>query len=211
METKDCSIDSCSRSAIVRGFCELHYRRWLKYGDPHFVKRTIIRGSVEKRFWAKVHKTEGCWLRTARQERRGYGSFMMDRGSAKWRPVGAHRVAWELTNGPIPDGLCVLHRCDNPSCVRPEHLYLGTNLVNSQDMVSKGRQACGDRSGKTVHPERTARGERNGSAKLTENDVKDIRTRFANGGITKVSLALEYGVRDALISKIIKRQVWTHL
>lgn len=91
-------------------------------------------GSVESRFWSKVQKTDDCWLWRATRFPKGYGQIKI-----KGRRRLAHRVAWELTNGPIPDGLQVCHHCDNPPCVRPDHLFLGTQSDNIQDAVSKGR------------------------------------------------------------------------
>jgi HNH endonuclease len=90
--------------------------------------------TVEERFWAKVEKTEGCWLWMGYRNKKGYGMFKMPD-----RVQLAHRAAWMLTNGPIPDGLDVLHKCDNPPCVRPTMLFLGTNADNQQDSVRKGR------------------------------------------------------------------------
>lgn len=93
--------------------------------------------TTEERFWSKVDRSGGpdsCWPWLAGRMRAGYGNFWMD-GHEKL----AHRVAWELTNGPIPIGLCVLHRCDNAPCQNPIHLWLGTKADNSRDMVSKGR------------------------------------------------------------------------
>ena len=88
----------------------------------------------------------------------GYGQI-----SVHGRRSLTHRVAWEVVNGPIPEGLCVLHSCDNPPCIRIEHLFLGTKLDNVKDMVNKKRQAFGDRNGSRLHPERLARGERHSS------------------------------------------------
>jgi len=99
------------------------------------------RSNMVARFWAKVEKTEGCWLWRG-AARRGYGAFSPQHGTT--RP--AHRVAWELANSaPIPDGLCVLHRCDNPPCVRPDHLFLGTKKDNAQDAIRKGRRGPKER------------------------------------------------------------------
>ncbi len=88
-----------------------------------------------ERFWSRVEKTDGCWLWRGHCDRLGYGQFWLGPGH-----TSAHRAAWILTNGFIPDGLNVLHTCDNCRCVRPGHLFLGTHLDNMRDMVTKGRQ-----------------------------------------------------------------------
>lgn len=90
--------------------------------------------TLPERFWSKVEKAEGCWLWTAYRDDDGYGSIRVGRKAEL-----AHRVAWWLTNGPIPPGLHVLHRCDRPECVNPDHLFLGTQLDNVVDMYRKGR------------------------------------------------------------------------
>src|SRR5690606_18431715 len=93
--------------------------------------------SLEERFWSKVTKGESCWEWGGYVDKQsGYGKLAMRPGP----PTGAHRVSWQLHNGPIPEGMWVLHSCDNPKCVRPDHLFLGTPLDNSRDMVSKGRE-----------------------------------------------------------------------
>lgn len=92
--------------------------------------------SFEDRFWSKVRKGDGCWEWTAWINSNGYGEFTKDHKNLK-----ASRVSWILTYGPIPDGLFVCHHCDNPPCVRPDHLFLGTPLDNMRDMIAKGRGA----------------------------------------------------------------------
>ena len=123
----------------------------------------------------------------------------------------AHRVAWVLAFGPIPnDTPFVCHHCDNPPCVNPEHLWVGTDADNKRDMVSKDRQPSGDRSGARLHPERVARGEFSGTSRLTENQVREIRRRLAGGEMKKV-LAAEFNVWQPCISKIRLRQRWGHV
>lgn len=108
--------------------------------------------------------------------------------------VKAHRKAWELLHGPIPDGLLVLHTCDNPPCIRPDHLFLGTHRDNQQDKWAKGR-------GIVI----------NNSIKLTESNVRAIRTRYATGTIRQIDLGKEYGVSQTAISAIVNRRTWTHI
>lgn len=106
---------------------------------------TYIRGTNEERFWARVRKSDGCWEWTGTLSPCGYGRFDIAPPLAdRWHSTGAHRVAWMLTHGPIPEGeghhgTCVLHRCDNPKCVRPDHLFLGTQSENMADKTQKGR------------------------------------------------------------------------
>lgn len=107
---------------------------------------------VEPRFWPKVDQTGGpdaCWPWMACRNRHGYGKVGVGGIS-----VTAHRAVWELANGPIPAGLHVLHRCDNPPCVNPAHLFLGTNADNVEDKVRKGRSCAGERSGRYRHGRR---------------------------------------------------------
>ena len=151
--------------------------------------------SIEKRFWAKVQKAEGCWPWMAFRMKNGYGTIGVGR-----REEGkkfAHRVSWEIHFGPIPDGLHVLHRCDTPFCVRPDHLWLGTDKDNSEDREKKGR---GNRYNQ-------AKGESNGRAKLAIADVVAIREM--KGSTRKIGAL--FGVTDVLISKIKNRKLWTHV
>lgn len=137
------------------------------------------------RFWPKVDKSGDCWEWTACKGVRGYGRFTVRHGES---PQSAHRVAYELTFGVITNDLCVLHRCDNPSCVRPDHLFLGTRNDNVQDAMSKGR-----------HPA----GERNGHAHFTNAVVQEIRKRYAAGGVTQRQLCKEYGVTAGPMSELL--------
>lgn len=139
-----------------------------------------------------VRKTDGCWEWTGRRDRQGYGRLRMN-----GKECLAHRVAWELTRGPIPEGMKVCHSCDNPPCIRPDHLWLGTQRDNVLDMEHKGR---------AVH----VRGQHQGSAKLTEKQVLRIRIRCANGEGRR-KLAREYGVSHTNVELIVCGRAWKSL
>ncbi len=148
-----------------------------------------------ERFWGKVQKSDGCWQWTGHQSQDGYGQFKecID-GVAK--SVRAHRKAWELTNGAIPDGLLVLHHCDNRLCVRvDDHLFLGTNDDNMADLARKGR---------------AARGVRNVNAKLTEESVREIRALLSRGAKSP-DVASRFGVSNGTIWFIAKGVTWRHV
>jgi hypothetical protein len=171
--------------------------------------------SDRARFESKVDRTGACHVWTAATTTSGgYGEFHM-RGA----PVRAHRFAYMLAHGPIPDGLHVLHRCDNPPCVNVEHLWLGTQSDNAADAVRKGRHAHqrhpesyrGDRNWKRRLPEKNPRGERSGTAKLTEATVREIRTAYAAGSASMEKLRAQYGVSKSLIHKIVHHHIWTHV
>lgn len=155
----------------------------------------IIDGITEARFWAKVSKTTDtnqCWIWTASKDSGGYGRLC-----AGNKLLGAHRIAWELANGPIPEGLYVLHNCptgDNPSCVNANHLWLGTQIENISDRVKKGR-TC-------KHS-----GESNGRAKLSEEDVKAIRNHFASGKRLK-EIADLFGISTSTAHFAIIGKTW---
>lgn len=138
-----------------------------------------IDAKARARFEAKLMPIPyaGCHLWTACTHPGGYGSFKLAGQALK-----AHRVAYEIAHGPIPNGLHVLHRCDVRSCCNPDHLFLGTRADNMADMVAKGRQ----------------------SRKLTDSDVREIRARYAAGGISQEALAEAYGVGQVAISKRVR-------
>jgi len=148
------------------------------------------------RFWAKVQKTAGCWLWMAGKDHDGYGQIKLSRRDAPKRiNTHAHRIAWQLTYGPVPAGLLVCHHCDNPGCVRPDHLFLDTPRGNMRDRDAKRRHAHG-----VSH----------GMAKLDEADVRVIRAQAA-GGVSQLVLAGQYGVGRRAINNIVRRKSWQHL
>lgn len=123
--------------------------------------------------------------------------------------VGVHRVSYEVAFGPIPEGMCVCHRCDVPSCVNPEHLFLGTVQDNSDDMVAKGRSASGDRNPARLMPERMSRGTHRYNAKLTEVAVKAIPGMRASG-MTVQAIADAFGCSRVTVSAVIHGRTWKH-
>ena len=155
------------------------------------------RASAPDRFWKYVRKTDTCWLWTGGTTG-GYGSFSIGRH----RKQPAHRFSWALHYGPIPDGLWVLHQCDNPPCVRPDHLFLGTVKDNARDMAQKGRG--------THYARSWPKGEANPRARLTEDVVRIIRARALTGE-TQSSLGREFGVKWNTIWLIVHERTWRHI
>lgn len=170
---------------------------------------THRRNGWTARFWANVAKGEGCWLWQGRLDKGGYGAFWRDGHDRR-----AHRISWELRHGsPPPPGMAVCHNCpggDNPACVNPDHLFLGTILDNNADKLAKGRQSRGATHYSQTMPGALARGERVRTAKLTAGQVITIRARYAAGGVKQKDLAREYGVSPATICHAI-RYNWQHL
>jgi hypothetical protein len=143
--------------------------------------------SLETRFWSKVKKGDrhdDCWEWIAYKTRHGYGRFNFN-GIINL----AHRIAWELIHGSIPVGMNVCHDCDNPGCVNPEHLFLGTQLDNMQDCVRKGRFCC----------------------KLKVEDVVQIRRKYAAGNISQRKLAAQYNISHQHVLVIVKRMIWKNI
>lgn len=151
--------------------------------------------------------SNGCWEWTGGKTERGYA--ILDIKNPHWpeSAVLLHRVAYEVCVEAIPDGLCVLHRCDNPSCIRPDHLFLGTNSDNSNDKVSKGRQASGQVVRKD-HEHLVGEGVKN--SKLTAELVREIRARAASGE-SQASIARLLKISDTHISDVVRRRSWRHI
>ena len=158
---------------------------------------------LEERFWEKIDKRGPvhpyspelgpCWLWKAYRDEKGYGQIC--EGSTSKKMLKAHRVSYKIHNGPIPVGLKVRHSCDNPPCINPVHLLCGTDQDNMDDKVERGRQA---------------RGEKNGWAKLTEEQVTEIRRDYVYGSSTygMPALGWKYSVHPSTIGYIINRKNW---
>ena len=153
-----------------------------------------------EQFWERVQimpGPDGCWEWAGSRLPSGYGRFY-----PAWR-VGlyAHRTSWEMANDmPVPEGLFVLHKCDNPPCVRPDHLFAGTSGENVRDMHAKGRGGDYGSPGES-HP----------NSRLTEEQVIDIRLRWAGGGVRQHELAAEFQVSRGLIGQIVRGTAWSHV
>lgn len=157
----------------------------------------IFSNATKWRFRKKIDidTPDGCWLWTGMLKENGYGIVTLSK-----KRYYAHRISWELHCGPIPEKMCVLHKCDHPACVRPDHLFLGTRADNMQDMIQKRRER---------HDE-NVRGESHYRARFTEEQVRSIRHRWKLGE-TQPVLAKEYGVTPGAISHIVTRKNWKHV
>jgi hypothetical protein len=146
--------------------------------------------SLADRFWARVEKSDGCWLwQGGTNGGSGHGVLGVHLESGKRTNRSVGRIAYELTRGPVPRQLYVCHHCDNPRCVRPDHLFLGTPADNMRDMCQKGR----------------------GGRKLNPELVGEIRRAYAAGGVTMEQLGRDYDTDIANIHRVIHRQVWKYV
>lgn len=172
--------------------------------DTTMRERVEISEEAASRFWSKVDKRgdNDCWLWTGSRSRSGYGSLTMS-----GKPMKAHRVSFMMANDGIPKGLFVCHTCDNPPCVNPRHLFSGTARDNVEDMVRKGRNVRPVRDESKVA---YVRGMTSPAAKLTDQDVLDIRRRRATGELRKF-IAADYGVDVTLVSQIAYKKIWKHI
>lgn len=136
MADRTCSDSHCERTVRARGLCNMHYERQ-RLGCPPKVT------PPETRFWAKVDRLgpDDCWEWTGHRDPKGYGKFMVTKSSGT---TTAHRYSYEMAHGPIPDGLMVRHSCDNPPCVNPAHLAVGTAQNNADDIADHGRRRTGE-------------------------------------------------------------------
>jgi len=148
--------------------------------------------TFEERFWKQFEmgKLDECWEWQGGKQGDGYGILRLS-----GRSVLAHRISYELMVGPIPPGLHVLHSCDNPPCINPHHLHIGTDLDNARESKERGRRGrlCG---------------EKNGRAKLSPSDVRLIRALYNAGELSWMSLSRRFGVSSQQIGRIVKWKQW---
>ena len=148
-----------------------------------------------ERFWNKVDTSGRCWEWTGATNGVGYGRI-----SIEGKSILTHRFSYSLVYGPVPDGMLVCHHCDNPGCVKPSHLFIGTQSDNLKDAFGKGRLTppC-------------IRGEAHVSSKLVENDVHEIRRLYATGRVTQAVLGKMWRISEVMAGKIVNRRKWKHV
>ncbi len=180
-----CAVENCSAQATRRGWCQPHYRRWQRHGDPEggrlHAKHDM---SLEERLLLRRQITaSGCWEYTGSKDSGGYGALKISGQNKK-----AHRIAYKVWVSDVPDDVDVLHHCDNPPCFNPEHLFLGNDEINVWDKMLKGRAA----------------------QKLTADEVVDIRWLLSQGAVA-AEVARAYGVHPATICEIRTGKLWRHI
>ena len=173
-------------------------RFWLRKGGAKYCSETCYHEhqrllSLEENFWNHVEKTATCWLWTGTKDPNGYG-ILISRKLVKSR-MQAHRFSYELHYGPITSGLFVCHRCDNPTCVNPEHFFLGTHSDNMADAKQKGR---------------TPQGSKHWQSKLDEQKV-DYIFKLRQTGMTHKAIATELGVTPMTVGRVLRNQAWLHV
>ena len=190
-----CKYDDCQSNAVGWGYCQKHYRRYMKYGSPE--PKKYDQEPMEVRFWKFVNKLskDECWNWIGNKMPKGYGRFSL--GAKSQGSDGAHRVSWRIANKrDIPAGMHIMHSCDNPSCVNPKHLSIGTAKENTQDMIRKGRK-------RTVAPV----GDLNGKAILDAEKVRLIRSSKLN----HAELGRQLGVSSNCIRGVRTGRTWSHI
>lgn len=177
----ECTVSGCRNDLVARGFCSKHYQRARKSGMD-----VLPKVSLEDRFWAKVDKSGDCWEWTG-YTLNDYGRFMVYEAGKKPVCWTAHRMSYTLAHGPIPDGMNVLHKCDNRACVNPSHLFLGTQSDNLVDALKKGRAP---------------------GMKITEDDVRSIRSLPDK---TLRELSEMFGISESQAWNIRNNKQWIHV
>lgn len=169
--------------------------------ERRFCSKRCIRHDLvnwKSRFLPKIQRDFECWEWQGKRGRHGYGRFKI-----KGKEYFAHRLAYELEYGPVPEGMGVLHHCDNPPCCNPSHLFIGTQADNVSDMMNKERDLEGREKAKRL-------GEQHHKARLTEVDVRAIREQRANGRICR-EIAADFGVTREAVQSIVDRRSWKHI
>ena len=166
-------------------------------------KRHVVESLIKR---SQLNPSTGCTEWTSAKTSFGYGRVSCGR---EFNNMRAHRLSWAIVNGPIPEDMCICHSCDNPSCINPDHLFLGTKLDNTADMVSKGRHFTPFKEINRVkeNPELAARGEANGNSILTEDIVRQIRS--FPGGLDET--AEKFGIGRTTAWRVKTYRSWKHV
>lgn len=187
-----CAISDCDRAVFNKkhGMCNMHYQRWLKGSDMHKPAKASG-GTVRDRFesFVEIFPSSECITWPASRGTRGYGQLVYQNKTRK-----AHRVSYEIHVGPIPRGMVVRHKCDNPPCVNPAHLEIGTQSDNVSDAVERGRWRLGESSHRS---------------KVTESQVLEIRELAKTTPLTVLSS--KFGLDESSLSRIVNRKTWRHI
>lgn len=189
-----CSFDGCGKAVRARGLCRGHLGQLERGQELRPLQLQYHGFSEKKRFLLRVGKATptGCTEWTGALKKKWHGQWRNAEGGIEL----THRAAWRLFVGPIPEGMYVLHKCDNPACVNPKHLFLGSQSDNLKDMWTKDRAKPG-----------VSLGEKHGMSKLTADLVLEIRSSTESGA----SLARRMGVTQTTISEVRRRKTWNHL
>lgn len=188
-----CNVDGCDTKSRANGYCNKHNLRFRKYGNP--LGGVKNQAPMEERFWRRVEKTNDCWWWRPTRCKNTYGLIQM--GGKGTKSITTHRYSYTLHHGEIPDGMLVMHSCDNPACVNPYHLSLGSHKDNVADMIQKGRRG----EPKTI-------GEQNPKAVLNEDKVRYIRSM---PNASHASLARELGVGTSTVRGVRTGRTWSHI
>jgi len=196
MASSRCKATDCQLDSAAKGYCHLHYNRWKRHGDPNQAHRMVPRGSsLSSRIelLRKPGSANECWEWQGSIHHTGYGIMKFD-GKHKY----AHQWAYIEQHGEIPDGLQVLHSCDNRRCVNPNHLRAGTHQDNMDDKVERDRCA-------------RLLGELGPSRKITESEAVEIIQRYATESISSAALGKDYGISPSQVQNIVNGKRWPHL
>lgn len=180
---------STTAMAEILGCCSTTVLKWMEvFGIP---RRVHTFRPWEDCFWEKVEKGSGCWEWTGATTSAGYGQL-----SVNYKDKGAHRISWELANGPIPPGMFVCHCCDNPHCVNPDHLFLGTPKDNLADAAAKGRMSRGEQHYRTT---------------LTEWQIREIRRLASERNLSSSEISAELRVSYYAVYGVVTHNSWEWL
>lgn len=195
-QSASCVVDGCERKPLAKSLCNIHYARLRVHGSATAPASRCRRGSGRVPVVDSSGGPDACWPWMGHRDSEGYGRYGGQR---------AHRIAARNAGMDI-SGKFVCHRCDNPPCCNPAHLFVGTALDNARDMVSKGRQSLGD----SVPAESRRRGSQHPKHKIDEHDAKAIRDAHA-AGASMYGLARTYGLSRPTVSAIIHHKTWRHV